>query len=144
MIPYCSLSVDEESLLESLFFGLIVVLIFSGIYCWKMSFKKKRKTITDLLFLVVPIVLSAPIAWSTMSRGHIVMVQNWQFDGVISNKFRSVNHFSRAITVNGINYEFIPANIWEAITIGDRIVKKSCTNTMKVNDKDLDYIIEWD
>lgn len=119
--PSCEFPLSIEKLIRNsiIYSGLAVVNLFILLTFFFRSKVNFICAFTVALFFTLSV-------FTSTQRGVQLDKLYWEFDGVVSKKYRSDNHGARTIKVNGVDYEYIAPDLWDSIKVGDRVRKNSC------------------
>ena len=135
---YCSLSQNEEGILQSIsvlsFFIIMAPALFYAYRKEKTEQMNYAPKVFGVFFLVC-----GPIFFSTMNRYDFMKQEFWEFSGVVNDKYVSSNHSLKSIEVEDVIFEGLPSSIWHKIEIGDNVQKMSCQGIIEINEQEYNY-----
>ncbi len=120
--PIC----EPPNFIESILLrGTIPLSIFLGsVFLFIVQFKRNRRNVIR----AIPVfVLTALLCMDSSHRAFEVERIMWEFEGVITKKYRSTNHLALSIEVEAQElkqYEYIDESFWDIVNEGDYIKKE--------------------
>ena len=93
-----------------------------------------RSRASGVRFAVIAI-SAAAVTMTASSRSHREKRAMWTFDGRIAERYESAaNHNARSVRLDsGMSFDFVAADFWNAVKIGDHVVKAACSEFAEVD-----------
>ena len=123
---FCGMSENSELGVTIVSFVVSAVMVLS--FLGAVAFQKKNAPYLFICFLV-----SGILVLTSVFRNNEVKEQNWSFDGVVNEKYRSKNHNMKSLKIDEQIYEGVHSDIWSNVEKGDRVKKEVCSNRLVVN-----------